>query len=58
MKAQPSISKQDVIKSIENVEKLFSFLDSEGVIGLRLNEAFFLTGGILLSEGRTIPNDI
>jgi len=58
MKAQPSISKQDVIRSIEEVEKLFSFLDSEGIINLRLNETFFLTAGILLSEGHSIPSDI
>lgn len=40
---------------IEKLERIFSYLDSQGFIHLRLSDIFFLTGAILIVEKYTIP---
>ena len=46
---------QQEIKLLDEVEKIFSYLDGEGIIHLRLSQLFFLSGAILICENYTIP---
>ena len=40
---------------LNSAERIFSYLDSEGFIHLRISSLFFLSGAIMIAEKYSIP---
>ena len=40
---------------LDQAEKIFSYLDTSGIIHLRLSNIFFFTGAALILERYTVP---